>query len=51
MLDAEDYATLLTVIHSLNRKALANGAVELSQKAATKEENLRRGDTQYPKEA
>ena len=51
LMDAEDFENLLYVIHSLKSKALAIGAVELSQQAATMEEHLRRGDTQYAQEA
>lgn len=48
-MDAEDFENLLYVIHSLKSKALAIGAVELSQQAATMEEHLRRGIPSMPK--
>lgn len=51
LLAAGDFENLTYVIHSLQSKALAVGAMELSNQAAAMEAHLRRGDTQYALEA
>lgn len=51
LLAAGDFENLTYVIHSLKSKALAVGAVELSNQAAAMEEHLRRGDGEYARVA
>lgn len=47
LFQAEDWEGLTFLVHSLKSKALAIGAVELSEQAAALEKHLRRGDTRY----